>query len=409
MNFACFNFEPRIERGLRAAGYDQTTPIQAAAIPAVLAGDDLIGTAQTGTGKTAAFVLPILHKLLGQEKRAGTRALIVTPTRELAEQIHEVIRTLGQFTPLRSATVYGGVGMPAQMQAFRRGVELIVACPGRLLDHLQRGNARLDQVETLVLDEADRMLDMGFLPSIREILKKVPANRQTLLFSATFPAGLERLVDQYLRHPKRISVDVEVPAGTVAHALYPVSQQMKPKLLLRVLEDLQTSSVLIFTRTKFRANRVSENLKRAGYEAAPLHANLNQNQRQRTLEQFRTRKLPILVATDIASRGLDIESISHVINYDMPDSATSYTHRIGRTGRAARTGDALTLTTWEDQDTVRNIERLLGAPIEKRILTGFPYDEPQPVQAAAPVPLTLRNRHTVTRNRRLSLCRGVRS
>jgi ATP-dependent RNA helicase RhlE len=223
-----------------------------------------------------------------------------------------------------------------------------------------------------------------------------------MLFSATFDASLRRLMEDHMRNPKRLSVDTEAPAVTVAHALYPVSQTMKPELLLRVLKDLEVRSVLIFTRTKRRADRVSENLKRAGYVAAPLHANLNQNQRQQTLDKFRTKKLPILVATDIASRGLDIEHISHVINYDMPDSATSYTHRIGRTGRAAHTGDAFTLSTWEDQDTVRNIEKLLGAPIEKRILDGFPYDEPLPKELVAPKPMAMRHRNTTTWHRRLS-------
>jgi ATP-dependent RNA helicase RhlE len=402
MNLHHFKLDPRIERGILAAGYEKATPIQAAAIPVIMAGHDLIGTAQTGTGKTAAFVLPILHRLLAEEKTGQVRALIVTPTRELAEQIHEVINVLGKFTGLRSATVYGGVGMQAQAKAFHQGVEIIVACPGRLLDHYQRKNAKLDHVEILVLDEADRMLDMGFWPDIRKILKIVPAKRQTLFFSATFKSTLEHLVGDSLRHPQRVSVDIEAPASTVAHAIYPVSQKMKTEMLLRVLKEMTTRSVLIFTRTKLRADSVAVQLKKAGFQALALHANLNQRERTEALDQFRAGKIAILVATDIAARGLDIESISHVINYDMPDSATDYTHRIGRTGRAARTGDALTLTTWEDDDVILKIEKILGAPIERRILPDFPYDEPLPKECAPPEPpRTLRSRNTVTVRRRL--------
>jgi len=402
MNFHKFHLNPILAQGLQQAGYEKPTPIQSAAIPVIMEGRDLIGTAQTGTGKTAAFVLPMLHRLRETQKPAPTRALFITPTRELAEQIHDVIKVLASHTGLKSATVYGGVGMHAQTQALRQGVEIIVACPGRILDHLQRGHAKLNDVEILVLDEADRMLDMGFWPSIRQILKKVPASRQTLLFSATFNSSLEYLVGEYLRHPQRLSVNPEVPAATVAHALYPVSQTMKPKLLLRVLQEMTPRSVLIFTRTKVRASQVAEHLRQAAYRASALHADMPQRDRQKTLDQFRTGRLPILVATDIAARGLDIESITHVINYDMPESATAYTHRIGRTGRAARSGDALTLSTWEDQDVIQKIEKLLGAPIERKVLKDFPYDEPLPRDCATPdPPKTMSPRHTVTVRRRL--------
>jgi len=285
----------------------------------------------------------------------------------------------------------------------RQGVEIVIACPGRLLDHVERGNAKLDLIETLVIDEADRMLDMGFWPSVRRILQLVPAQRQTLLFSATFDSRLERLVAHHLRDPQRITVDIEAPASTVAHALYPVSHKLKPDLLLRVLKDMATRSVLIFTRTRLRADHVAVKLQRAGYTVAALHADKPQKERQRTLDQFRTGDIPILVATDIAARGLDIESISHVINYDMPDSSTSYIHRIGRTGRAARSGDALTLATWEDQSIIRDIEKILNAPIPRRILEDFPYDESMPQETMAPAqPRTLGSRHTVTQRRRLS-------
>jgi ATP-dependent RNA helicase RhlE len=377
MNFESFKLDARLGRGLQAAGYETATPIQAAAIPAVLEGHDLIGTAQTGTGKTAAFVLPILHKLLAREKtgQRGTRALIITPTRELAEQINEVVQALGKFTSIKSATVYGGVGMEPQTRALRQGIEVIVACPGRLLDHLNRRNAKLDQVEFLVLDEADRMLDMGFLPSIQEIIRQVAPQRQTLLFSATFDAALGKLIQNSLRRPKRFSMGSEAPAGTVTHTLYPVSQHLKTNLLLKLLPDMTADSILLFTRTKHRADRVADKISRAGYRTATLHADKSQSQRKNALDQFRAGRIQILVATDIAARGLDISTISHVINYDIPDCATAYIHRIGRTGRAERSGDALTLVTQEDKALLRDIEKILGRPIERRTVEGFNYDE----------------------------------
>jgi ATP-dependent RNA helicase RhlE len=378
MSFESFKLDGRVGQGLQAAGYEKATPIQAVAIPAILAGRDVIGTAPTGTGKTAAFVLPILHNLLAMKKQGGrraTRALIVTPTRELAEQIHTVINELGKFTSLRSATVYGGVGMQPQEKALQQGVEVIVACPGRLLDHLNRGNARLDQVEVLVIDEADRMLDMGFLPSIQQIMKQVPSQRQTLLFSATFDAAVEQLAVKSLRSPQRFSMGTDAPSDTVAHTLYPVPQHLKPGLLQRLLDEMTVNSILVFTRTKHRADRVAEKIKRAGYAASALHSNKSQSQRKQAMDQFRTGKIKVLVATDIAARGLDVASISHVINFDIPDSATSYIHRIGRTGRAERLGDAYTLVTREDKDTIRDIEKILGTPIERKVLEGFNYQE----------------------------------
>lgn len=402
MKFEAFQLDARLAQGLQAAGYEAATPIQEAAIPAAMGGQDLIGTAQTGTGKTAAFVLPILHRLLQKPGAGRTRALIVTPTRELAEQIHSVVRTLGRNTRLKSATVYGGVGMQPQTDALRRGYDIIVACPGRLLDHVSQGHAKLDAVEILVLDEADRMLDMGFLPSIRKIIGLLPAQRQTLLFSATFDGAMERLIKDALRQPRRVAVDAEAPADTVAHTLYPVAQHMKNNLLLQLIKKTVAQSILVFTRTKHRADRVSEIINRAGHPAAALHANKSQGQRQHALEQFRSGRLSILVATDIAARGLDIASISHVINYDMPDSATTYIHRIGRTGRASRTGDALTLATWEDAEVVKDIERLLGAPIRREALAEL--TDSTILAAANPVPVpakTLGNRHTVPVRRRL--------
>ncbi|MBN1596040.1 DEAD/DEAH box helicase [candidate division FCPU426 bacterium] len=402
MKFESFNLDEHILQGVQNAGYKVATPIQEAVILPALRGRDVIGTAQTGTGKTAAFVLPILQRLLDHPGTGRTRVLIVTPTRELAEQIQGVVKVLGKHCPFRSATVYGGVGMHPQAEALRRGYEIIVACPGRLLDHVAQGNTRLHKVETLVLDEADRMLDMGFLPAVQKIIRLLPAERQTMLFSATFDAAMERLIASSLRSPERFSVDAEAPADTVAHTIYPVAQNMKNSLLLQLIKKTVARSILVFTRTKHRADRVVDVIKRAGHHAAALHANKSQSQRQHALAQFRSGRLSILVATDIAARGLDIASISHVINYDMPDSATTYIHRIGRTGRASRTGDALTLATWEDADVVRNIEQILGAPIRREELAGITDNTVLPVKTGKPVRrMTMSNRCTVP------VCRSI--
>src|SRR5262245_20787025 len=368
-------------RGVRAAGYAVPTPIQAAAIPPALAGHDLIGTAQTGTGKTAAFVLPLLQRLL-EGPRGRARALIVTPTRELAEQINDTIRALGRHTGLRSATIYGGVPMPPQERALRDGVEILVACPGRLLDHINRGTARLDKLEALVLDEADRMFDMGFLPDVRRILSHLPTQRQTMLFSATFPPEIEQLAAQALKRPQRLAVGISKPAATVSHALYPVPQHLKTGLTLALLKQTDTRSVLIFTRPRHRASRLGAQLDRAGYRVASLHSDRSQNQRQAAIDGFRTGAYQILVATDIAARGIDVASISHVIHYDIPDTTDAYIHRIGRTGRAEREGDAFTLVTPDDDAAVRAIERVLGQAIPRRRLDDFDYAAPPPPRQA---------------------------
>jgi ATP-dependent RNA helicase RhlE len=379
MQFSDFALDARLQRAVEAAGYTTPTPIQTDTIPLGLAGRDIVGTAQTGTGKTAAFVLPILQRLLAQPATTNrTRALIITPTRELAEQINTTIKQLAKFTNLQSATVYGGVGMQPQERALRSGVPIIVACPGRLLDHIERGTANLKHVEVLVLDEADRMLDMGFLPSVKRILTHVPPQRQTMLFSATFAPELNALAAQTLRDPARIAVGTDAPAKTIAHALYPVPQHRKTALTLTLLEQLDTNSVLIFTRTKHRANRVAQQIEREGYAVAALHSNKSQSARQQALDGFRSGKVRVLVATDIAARGLDIATISHVINYDIPETADTYIHRIGRTGRAERTGDAVTLVTGEDTATIRDIERTLKSRIERRTVAGFDYDAPAP-------------------------------
>ncbi len=379
MEFQTLPLHERLHSALALAGFTTPTPIQQATIPIALDGHDIVGTAQTGTGKTAAFVLPILHRLLQYpQKPRNTRALILTPTRELAEQIHEAIRMMGVHTKLRSATVYGGVGMLPQERALRNGTEIIVACPGRLLDHVQRGNTNFDDVDCLVLDEADRMLDMGFLPPITRIIGLLPKERQTMLFSATFAPELNRFVTQMLRAPQRIAMGTTAPAETVEHALYPVPQHLKTALLLALLPRMERQSVLIFTRTKHRANRIMEQLATAGHSAGVLHSNKSQTQRQLALDRFRGGQLRILVATDIAARGIDVASISHVINYDVPDCADSYIHRIGRTGRAERDGEALTFVTQADGAILRDIERVLGASIELRRLDGFDYSKPAP-------------------------------
>ena len=377
MSFTSFNLHPQVEAGVKALGYNTPTPIQRQAIPPVLQGHDVMGLAQTGTGKTAAFVLPILERLI-KGPSGRVRALVIAPTRELAEQIHDAIRALGYHTKRRSTTIYGGVSMNPQIQKLRTGVEIVVACPGRLLDHIRQGTINLSSVEVLVLDEADRMLDMGFVPDIREIIKHVPARRQTLLFGATMPDDIRRLANEILRTPVTVQVDPAAPADTVAHALYPVAQHLKTPLLLELLRHTDTESVLIFTRTKHRAKRLGEQLERAGYQAASLQGNLSQNQRQAALDGFRDGSYQVLVATDIAARGIDVSRISHVINYDMPDCTDSYTHRIGRTGRADKTGDAFTFITREDESMVHSIERVLGAKVERRRLEGFDYKKPAP-------------------------------
>jgi ATP-dependent RNA helicase RhlE len=381
VSFNQFNLDSRLMAGINRAGYEIPTPIQLAAIPAVLEGIDLIGTAQTGTGKTAAFVLPILHKLLNGPRRVA-RALIVTPTRELAEQINDAIRELAVGTQIRSATIYGGVGPGPQVKALRDGVEILVACPGRLLDLIAQNYARLGGIEILVLDEADRMFDMGFLPDVKKIIKAVPAKRQTLLFSATFPKEIEELASMSLRSPKRISLGISRPAQTVTHALYPVQQHLKAVLLLALLKKTDTDSVLIFTRTKHRAERLAKQIAHAGFRVTSLHSNRSQNQRQAALGGFKSGHFQIMVATDIAARGLDVESISHVINFDMPDTADAYIHRIGRTGRAERSGDAFTLVTPDDNDMIRTLEKIMGSPLTRETLPDFDYTAPAPPKQA---------------------------
>ncbi|TVM00467.1 MAG: RNA helicase [Candidatus Brocadia sp. WS118] len=375
MNFKIFNFHPQIAAGVQALGYITPTPVQLQSIPSILQGRDIMSLAQTGTGKTAAFVLPILQRLM-QGTRGHLRALIIAPTRELAEQINETVCGLGSQTGLRSVTLYGGVAINPQIQKLRRGAEIAVACPGRLLDHIRQGTIRVSALEVLVLDEADRMFDMGFLPDVRKILKHLPAQRQTLFFSATMPSDIRRLAHDILRDPVTVQIDHTVPLTTVSHALYPVDQHLKTALLMEILHHTDTESVLVFTRTKHRAKQIARQLEKSGYRATSLQGNLSQNQRQAALDGFRSGLHKILVATDIAARGIDVSRISHVINYDIPDTVEAYTHRIGRTGRAAKTGDAFTLITREDASMVRTIESALGVKLERRTLKDFKYTAP---------------------------------
>jgi ATP-dependent RNA helicase RhlE len=377
MDFETFNLHPSVMAGVRALGYTTPTPIQLQAIPPIMQGRDVIGLAQTGTGKTAAFALPILQRLR-LNPRDCVRALIISPTRELAEQTCEVINELGSKTGLRSVAIYGGVGMEQQTRELRRGAEIVVACPGRLLDYLWKGTVSLSDLEILVIDEADRMFDMGFLPDVRNILACIMNKRQTLLFSATMPGNIRRLAREILHDPVTIQIDRTMPAKTVSHALYPVQQHLKTALLKEILSKTKTESVLIFTRTKHRAERVAQQLIRAGYQVTSLQGNLPQHRRQAALEGFRTGSIKILVATDIAARGIDVLSISHVINYDMPETTDNYIHRIGRTGRVNKNGDALTFVTSADTDKISALERLLNAPLARLTLQGFDYARPAP-------------------------------
>ena len=381
MSFQSLGLDPRLLKNVETQGYTVTTPIQKKAIPAILEGRDVVGLAQTGTGKTAAFVLPLLHRLM-TGPRHQLRALIVGPTRELAEQTKDVVVKLGEHVNFRCVTIYGGVGQQPQVNGVRQGAEIAIACPGRLLDLLSQGKFNLNHVECLILDEADRMFDMGFLPDIRKILKRLPPKRQILLFSATMPEEIRTLVNEILHAPVTVQIAHSKPAATVDHALYPVEQTQKAAMLLALLKKIGDGSVLVFTRTKHRAKRLAAQLCASGYRATSLQGNLSQRQRQAALDGFKSGQHQILVATDLAARGIDVEDITHVINFDMPATVDDYTHRIGRTGRAAKTGDAFTFTTHEDESSVRAIERVMGFKIERRRLEGFDYSAKPAAPAA---------------------------
>jgi ATP-dependent RNA helicase RhlE len=357
--------------GVRAAGYTDPTPIQLRAIPLILAGRDVIGSAQTGTGKTAAFALPLISRL---GVRGKLRALVLEPTRELAAQVETAFRDYARFTDLRTAVVFGGTGYGRQDQSLRQGVDVLVATPGRLLDQIHRRMARLDKIEILVLDEADRMLDMGFLPDVRRIIERCPRNRQTLLFSATIPPEIEQLCRWALRNPETIEIGQRrSPAETVTHALYPVDVGQKQELLEELLRRTEYDQVLIFCRTKNGADRVARKLHQEGHAVAVLHSSRTQREREVALNGFRNGRYEVMVATDIAARGIDVEQISHVINFDVPHHPEDYVHRIGRTGRAQSVGDAFTIMTAEDLQEVAAIERFIGQKIPRVKLEGFNY------------------------------------
>jgi ATP-dependent RNA helicase RhlE len=372
MSFSKLGLSNAMIEGVKAMGYTEPTPIQLRTIPLVLAGVDVIGSAQTGTGKTAAFALPILSKLV--EHQRDSRVLILEPTRELAAQVETAMRDFARFTNLKSAVFYGGVGYGKQMDALRSGVDILIATPGRLLDHINRGTCKLDKIKYLVLDEADRMLDMGFLPDVRRIVDRCPRDRHTSLFSATIPPQIETLIQWAMRKPQTVEIGIRRSvADTVKHVIYPVAEDQKSDLLRELLAQVKYESVIVFCRTKHRADRIGMMLKRNNHAVAVLHSNRTQREREEALLGFRNGRFEVLVATDIAARGLDIADVSHVINYDVPQHPEDYIHRIGRTGRAEATGDAFTLMVAEDATHVFAIERFIGKKVERVKLENFNY------------------------------------
>ncbi|HEV2064394.1 MAG TPA: DEAD/DEAH box helicase [Thermoanaerobaculia bacterium] len=373
MPFSTFKLDPALLRGVKDLGFQRPTPIQSDAIPPAVEGRDVLACAMTGSGKTAAFVLPILNRLLGK-KRGVTRALILTPTRELAAQIEEHARALAMHTPISTAAVFGGVGMGPQEHAFRTGADVIVATPGRLLDHFRFPYAKLDHLEVLVLDEADRMLDMGFLPDIRRVLKHLPPRRQTLFFSATMPPPIVTLTREMLKNPYTVNLErAPAPAVGITQAVYPVPQNLKAPLLETLLKRGDIESALVFTRTKHRANRLAESLTRHGIRCERIHGNRTQAQRTQALASFKDGRFKVLVATDIAARGIDVEALSHVVNFDVPHVPEDYIHRVGRTARAELKGDAYTFVAPEEESDLRAIERAIGKRLPRITVPGFDY------------------------------------
>lgn len=381
-DFAGFGLKPQLERAVSAAGYDTPRPIQAQTIPAALEGRDILGLAQTGTGKTVAFGLPILQRLLKKPTRR-TRILVVAPTRELALQIDGELRKLAKFTRLSTVTIFGGVSENPQIQKLRRQPDIIVACPGRLLDLLRQGHLRLDAIEALVLDEADHMFDMGFLPDLRRIIAALPERRQNLLFAATMPREIRELAEQLLQKPAIVELAHSMPAETIRHTLFWVEHATKLDLLCYLLEEDGCTSAIVFTRTRHRARRLARTLEKNKYRAVALHGDLSQSARDRAMDRFRRGKYDLLVATDVAARGIDVDQVSHVINFDAPDTPDAYTHRIGRTGRSERNGTAFTFATIDDTDVVRAIDRLTGTKIARSHVRGLTIPEPKHRPSAA--------------------------
>ena len=388
MSFESLGLSDKLLRAIANEGYETPTPIQAKAIPAVLAGHDVLASAQTGTGKTASFTLPILHRLseMGNTRDRGIRALVLTPTRELAAQVENSIKTYGKYVPLRIASIYGGTRMGPQISRLRKGVDVLVATPGRLLDHLGQGTVDLSAVDTLVLDEADRMLDMGFIHDIRKVIEHTASDRQTLLFSATFSRQIRKLADDLLKSPEVVEVArSNAVAENVTQVVHPVDRHRKRELLSHMIGSKDWRRVLVFTRTKHGANRLAEQLKSDGLSSDTIHGNKSQGARAKALESFKRGKVRVLVATDVAARGLDIDELPHVVNFDLPNVAEDYVHRIGRTGRAGNEGDAISLVCVDEHYLLRNIERLLKQNIPSTIVPGYEPDptiEPQPIPGA---------------------------
>ncbi len=373
MLFSELGLHPDLERAVKTLGWNEPTPIQAKAIPVALKGGDILGCAQTGSGKTASFVLPILHHLL-TKPGDGLRAFVIVPTRELATQVEICFKDCGKFSPVRVASVMGGVGYDRQRKSMSGGASVIVATPGRLLDHLKSGRFKMDSVQYLVLDEADRMLDMGFLPDIRAIISRVPRDRQTMLFSATLVKKVDQIAAFALKNPER--VEVSRPTDTaegISQVVYPISQAQKTDLLVALLKATEMRSVLVFTRTKNRADRLTQRLSAQGFSVGILHAGRTQGQRMGAMENFRSGRTQILVATDIAARGIDVREISHVINFDVPQNPEDYVHRVGRTGRAYGVGDAITFSDREEEPLISSIERFTGVVFPRAMLPTFPY------------------------------------
>ncbi len=387
MFFSDFSLSPELHRSIKDRGYSEPTPIQASTVPVALKGHDLIATAETGSGKTAAFLLPMIERLHGKiaagGKPAPASALILTPTRELAAQIAREFGMLARNTRLRAALIVGGESMSGQMRDLRAGAQVLIACPGRLNDHLERGTIKLDRVEMVVLDEADRMLDMGFLPQLRRIMRTVPRQRQTLMFSATMAAGVAIVAREFLRNPERIEVgEKAAPPVSIRQTIFPCIQDSKPSMLLELLNRDEVESAIVFTRTRSRAERVGKHLARNGIKAAVIHGDRSQNQRNAALSGFRARHFRVMVATDVASRGLDIPHVSHVINYDLPEESENYIHRIGRTARMGRPGEAFSLVTPEERMSLGRLERSLGTKIEREQVEGFDAPEITPPKPA---------------------------
>jgi ATP-dependent RNA helicase RhlE len=386
MSFSSLGLGPKLLQSITDVGYTTPTPIQTAAVPHVLAGRDLIGIAQTGTGKTAAFVLPILERLSQtQQPSRNPRALIVAPTRELAAQIEENVQLLGRALRVRCTTVFGGVNESPQIRALRQGVDVLVATPGRLIDLMNSKHVSLAEVQVAVLDEADRMLDMGFLPQIRRVVNALPKQRQTLLFSATLSKDIEKVTAEFLRNPETVEIGRRSsPVASVTQFIYPVPKSRKVDMLVHLLKDQALDSVLVFSRTKHGADKIARKLSQAGIQTVALHSNRSQGQRIAALESFKNGRARVLVATDIASRGIDVDGISHVINFDFPMHPEDYVHRIGRTGRAEAIGDAISFVTPEDEVYVRDLEKLTKKAVPRKRIEGFDYTESAPIQRFIP-------------------------